>query len=218
MINLVVFDWNGTLLADTKACLDGVKHELAIFGMSPITINRYRETFEVPVERFFQNLGISKTARQQKYKQAAKAFHDYYEPRAAHCRTRAGTRAALDWLQKQKIRKVILSNHTSEGIYAQLGRLKLNQYFDAVLANDSISDSYHQGKLGRLKDYLIKNQLSPKQTLIVGDTAEEVLIGKELGINAVAISGGHYSTKRLVATKPDYLIHSLTELQTIAVS
>lgn len=49
----------------------------------------------------------------------------------------------------------------------------------------------------------------------IGDTREEVEIGKELGFKTVALTGGNNSTKILRSAKPDFLIHSLVELKEI---
>jgi len=48
--------------------------------------------------------------------------------------------------------------------------------------------------------------------IIVGDSLEEIEIGKNLGIKTVAITNGYVSTARLKAAKPDFLINTLTEL------
>lgn len=48
--------------------------------------------------------------------------------------------------------------------------------------------------------------------MIIGDSPEEVEIGKDVGIKTVAITGGYYSTSRLRKSKPDFLINNLIEL------
>jgi phosphoglycolate phosphatase len=50
------------------------------------------------------------------------------------------------------------------------------------------------------------------EVIIIGDSPEEIEVGKAAGIKTVAITGGYYSTARLKASKPDFLISNLKEL------
>lgn len=212
MIKLVVFDWNGTLLADTQAIVEGVARELKALGRPPITIQKYREHYDVPIMKFYKNLGIDEAEMRAKSAEVSAAFHSYYEARVAHARTRTGTRQLLTEIARRKTSQVILSNHTMEGIYLQLERLKLTSYFDAVLANENTQIAYSTGKEGRLKNYIQQHSIPPAQVAIVGDTVEEIRIGQNLELKTIAITGGHNSTKRLKAAKPDVLVHSLHEI------
>lgn len=212
MIKLVVFDWNGTLLADTQAVLEGVERELAVLGHPPMTMGEFRTYYDMPITKLYQHFGISEEELRAKSAETAAAFHGFYEPRVAKARTRTGAKQVLETLAKEKISMVILSNHTVEGIYLQLARLKLTNFFEAVLANEIVGAAYFKGKQDRLDDYLKLHKLLPKEVVIVGDTIEEIKIGKRLGLKTVAITGGYNSTKRLKASKPDVLIHKLRDL------
>jgi len=212
MIKFAVFDWNGTILSDVLATVEASNHELASIGRGPITLKQMREAIDMPLSTYFANLGITTEELAKNSEMMALAFHTYYEPRAARAHTRPGTRAALDELHRRGVRRFILSNHTMEGIYLQLERLKLGDHFEAVLANDVLSASYNMGKRDRLAEYLHMNKLAPGEGFIIGDTLEEIAIGRHFGLKTVAISGGHCSRERLAAGKPDVLIGSLHDL------
>jgi phosphoglycolate phosphatase len=212
MIKLVAFDWNGTLLADAPAIVEGVNEELKIFNHPPITIKEYRATYEVPISNFFQKLGISAEEIREKSQVMAEVFHGYYEPRVMKSRTRAGTRKLLMTLNQQKIDSIILSNHTLEGIYLQLERLKLGDYFSTVLANETIEGAHFKGKKARLDQYIADHDIKPTETIIVGDTTEEIYIGQELGLHTVAIGHGYHSLDRLRLAAPEFLINRLVGL------
>lgn len=213
MIKLVVFDWNGTLFADTRIVLRaGNTTELNLFGLEPITLKKYRETYEIPLYRFYEKLGVSRKEFEAKAPEMARLFHPIYEPLAARARTRAGARQTLQHLKKQSISMVILSNHTMEGIHLHLARLKLAHFFDAVLANDTFGTMYHTSKQHRIEHYLAEHRIEPSETLIVGDTTEEVHIGKNLGLRTVSITGGNNSKRRLIAAQPDTIINKISDL------
>lgn len=217
MIKLVAFDWNGTLLADTVACMIGDDAALISLGYKPIGIKKFRETFEVPLLNFYAKIGVdTKNIPKDKFKKSEDAFHKNYEKRAACARTRAGTRSLLDWLQKRNIPSVIFSNHIRDRIMEQLARLKIENYFQEVIANTNNHEIiFNRGKGERLKEYLKEKSIEPSEILIVGDTTEEIEIARELGGISIAIAHGYQSTPRLKAAKPDYLINSLQQIEKI---
>jgi phosphoglycolate phosphatase len=215
MIKLVVFDWNGTLLADNAAIVHGTNQELAILGLPPIDLATYRRHFDVPLVAFYKNFGVSAAVFRSQSGKLASAFHASYEPLVAAGRTRPGARRVLAGLHGQGYTQIVLSNHTVEGIYLHLKRLRLLPYFAAVLANDAVEGMHFKGKQDRLKQYLQENQLEAAEAVIIGDTVEEVRIGRNLGLKTVSITGGYNTAARLRAARPDAIIHSLRALPTV---
>ncbi len=213
MTKLVAFDWNGTLFADTKATFDSNNIALKVVNLKPISFTSFQKYFDVPVVKYFLALGVSQEEVNRKASEIAKVFHAAYELRISKVRTRAFTREVLNWLKKNNIESVIFSNHIQDKIQIHLKRLKIAQYFSDVIANSRIETSLKaRGKKENLKRYLDKNHILPSETLMIGDTIEEVEIGKELGCKTAAITQGNCSTLRLKAAHPNYLIHSLKEV------
>lgn len=213
MIKLVAFDWNGTIFADTLACYESVNEVLKFLKLKPVSLKTYREHFDVPVTRTYLGLGISQEQISSKSAEIVKTFHTNYEIRAAKVRTRAYTRELLEWLSKNNIESIIFSNHIDEPIKRQLKRLKLEEYFSLVIANAELNTSLNgRNKQEKLRDYIRGENLLPHEVLIIGDTLEEIEIGKELGVTTVAITQGFCSTARLKAVNPEYLINNLKEL------
>ncbi len=69
-----------------------------------------------------------------------------------------------------------------------------------------------RAKQNRLENFLKKHNLQAKEVLIVGDTIEEIEIGKKLGVLTAAITHGNCSATRLKKAEPDYLINTLREV------
>lgn len=214
MIKLAVFDWNGTLLADTMAEVVGVNEVLKRLNRSPIDLKALQATFDLPIANFYNNLGIDFDAleRSGQALQMAKAFHARYEPAAAHARTRPGARHVLAALSKRGVTNIILSNHSVEGIYLQLERLNLLPYFTTVLAHDDVVQNHLTRKEQYMRQYFTTTRVAAAHVAIIGDTADDVKIGKTLGFRTIAITGGYNSTLRLKEAKPDVLISKLDEL------
>lgn len=210
MITHVVFDWNGTLLADAGLRYR-LNNEKAIkrFGHPGLTRAEHQAMHSIPIHGFYERIGISKEMLAKHGDAAVTDFHEAYEILAAKCRTRRGTRDVIKSIHEKAGTAIILSNHTVVGINAQLERLKLSDLFDMVMANDNIHTATKKGKKDMLADYIKEKRLNPKNMVIVGDTEEETHIARALGMHSVAITGGTHSRKRLAAVKPDAIVTSL---------
>src|SRR3989344_2796732 len=210
MIKLVAFDWNGTIFSDALACVQSVNEVLKLFMLKPVSLKTFQEHFDVPVSNTYLGLGILPEQLKKRSEEVVKTFHTNYEIRASGVRTRAYAKELLKWLIEHKIEAVIFSNHIDEPIKKQLNRLKIQNYFSAVLANSDLNASLKgRNKKEKLRDYISLNNFYPNETLVIGDTIEEVEISKEIEAISIAITHGFCSIKRLKAAKPDYLINNL---------
>jgi phosphoglycolate phosphatase-like HAD superfamily hydrolase len=211
-IKLVVFDWNGTLLNDTKAVLQAANEiEMPAYGIAPLTLRRLREVHEVPLAKAYERLGVPEETYREKSQLIARAFYARYAELTTGARTRKYARTLIRQLQDQDIAIILLSNHHLEDIHRQLHRLRLETYFTDILANDVIGTAHHTGKQHRLEAYLQDKRYPPSQVVIIGDTPEETHIAHALGIQSVALSGGICSRSRLTAARPDHIISSLDQ-------
>lgn len=213
MIKLVAFDWNGTLLADTDIILKACNLNFKEYGLKPISKKVYRDTFSIPVLPFWLKHG----GKAEDLPKQAVSFHKIYESLVNESKLRPGAKTLLDWLEKNRIKQMIYSNHVAPDIIKQLLRLNIFEYFDEILARPAGDHSqvHTRSKEQKLYDYIKRNRLKPKEILTIGDTEEEIQIGKKAGLYTVAITGGDNSTPRLKKHKPDFLIDNMLELKKI---
>lgn len=217
MIRLVAFDWNGTLLADTKLAAAADHHALKKFSIGKIGRAVMQRHFTVPIINYLTALGLSKKDFQLHHREINKTFNHYYEARVSRCRTRGGVRASLKFLKIKNIRTIIYSNHVKSYIIRQLKRLNIEKYFAAVLAREDhdISHMHNRGKEQKLYNYIKTNKFKSREIISVGDTEEEIEIGKKSGYHTVGLTGGYNTTARLKKHEPDFLIHNMIELKKI---
>lgn len=213
MIKTVIFDWNGTLIADTIPCMAADNHVIKTFGGKPVNLPEYRNTIIIPSMTFYLLHGCNQSEMENNPQKIGKTFHSFYEPRVKNVRTRKGAKKLLNYLKKNHINSIILSNHTTCGIEKQLKRLNLEKFFTDLLANSALDTSMKKrNKKEKLADYLQQKNLKPQETIIIGDSPEEVEIGKSLGVKTISITDGYYSTLRLKNTHPDYIVNNLSSI------
>jgi phosphoglycolate phosphatase-like HAD superfamily hydrolase len=214
---LAVFDWNGTIIADTKMAWVASNKCLEFYDQPPITLQRQRETFDFPILHYYKRNGCSIDKVLATKDQSNEIFQTHYEALAASARTRRGARQLLTWLNDKGINCIILSNYLTHRIEPHLERLKLGHFFSYISANncDGTTILSATNKLERLSDFLLKRGYQPDNAFIIGDSMEEPDIGRHLGLSSIGITGGCITEKRLRKAKPDHLIGSLSEVPAI---
>ncbi len=210
-IKLVTWDWNGTVLADTKALIDAANHIIKRCRGSHVSRTQYIRNFHFPTIEFYATLGCDRQMLSDP--KTTELFHEFYERKAVYCRTRRGAREVLAWLKRNSIDSIILSNHMKEAIEDQIKRLKLECCFKEILANTDYSATQSgNNKIRRLEDYFKAYNINPSSSLIVGDSPEDINIGKKLGMITVAIEDGYFHTPRLREAQPVHIIKNLSRL------
>ncbi len=213
MIKLFLWDFNGVIIADAKDCYEADLAIVLHFGGRHFSFKEWQRAIIIPSDAFYASMGCPLEELHKRGQEVGYVFDKIYEPRVKLCRTRKGLRETLLFLRSQKIGSVICSNHTVSGIEALLRRFKLITQFSAILANDSISTSMFKAtKSERIKKHLAKLNLKPHEVMIVGDSPEEVKIGKHEGFITVGAMGGYYDDARIKLSKPDHYINRISEL------
>ena len=214
---LVVFDWNSTLIADTKAAWLASNACLEFYGGKAITLERFRETFTFPVIHFYTLNGVSADTVLRDKDGGNVVFQGTYERLAARARTRTGARELLDWLTGEGYSVTILSNYLTDKINGHLTRLKIGHYFHHVCAHNCDGTTILQStsKAQRLSDFMLKRNYKPADCVIIGDTMEEPEIARSLGLRSIGITDGCISRTRLAKAEPDHVVHSLSEVKNL---
>ncbi len=214
---LAIFDWNGTVIADTRQAWVASNKCLEFYGVEPISFKRQLETFDFPIIHYFKRNGCCIDKVLETKEQSNKIFQDAYDELAANARTRRGARDLLGWLTANDVTCIILSNYLTHKIECHLKRLKIDHYFSYVSANncDGTSIISSTNKLERISEFMIKRGYLPDNAFIIGDSKEEPDIGRHMGITSIGITGGCINESRLRSANPNHLISNLSKTKDI---
>ena len=213
MIKSVIFDWNGTLLADTNQSVETFNIICKQFGKTPITKSRFKNSVDIPVRNFYLENGFSAEELEKNGNEYQSIFHENYERLAKTARLRRGARHTLDWLLTAGVDMVLISNHTQSGVEEQVTRLGIDRFFSHIYANEKGNQVLiGRNKFHKMTSYLDRHTFKKNEVINVGDAPEEVHMAKEAGIISVAITDGFYATHRLRKEKPNYIITNFLKL------
>jgi phosphoglycolate phosphatase-like HAD superfamily hydrolase len=210
---LAIFDWNGTLIADTAMAWKATLLCLEYYDCPPISLKTQRETFDFPIINFYQRNGCDLKQVMATKEESNEIYQTHYDKLSSKARTRQGARELLDWLTQRDIPCIILSNFIEDKINNHLERLNIRHYFSHISANNcngiTILDTMN--KFERLSAFLNEHGYRPDNAVIFGDSKEEPDIGRRLGITSIGITNGCINEKRLRAAKPDHVISALPQ-------
>ena len=104
---LILWDWNGTLLDDVELCENALNRLLQRYGYpQPDDHEQYRAIFGFPVQDYYARAGFDFT--RDSFDDLARSFMEDYIPASEACPLMAGAREALDAFARAGLHQVIL--------------------------------------------------------------------------------------------------------------
>ena len=213
MIKCVVFDWNGTLLADTTQAVVAFNEICKKFNKPTIDVKRYRNTMDIPVRELYLQNGFTNQEVDKHGQEIQGLFIKHYSPLENKARLRKGVRHTLNWLLNEGIDIVLISNHLQDRVELQLVRLKIDNFFSHVYCN-SKNTKVLKGRFkgNQMIEYLKRRGYKKDEVINVGDAPEEIHMAHDAEVMSVAITDGFYSLKRIKKEKPDYIITNMEQV------
>jgi phosphoglycolate phosphatase len=146
------------------------------------------------------------------YNELANFFISYYESRAFNeCKLFDEVVPVLEALKKEGYKLYILSASYIDLLIEMLKKYAILDYFDGLVA---LENKHGGSKIERGKEYFAKNNINPKECIMVGDTVHDVEVAHELGMDCISYDRGHNSNRKL-KTVNNKVISSLLEIPNI---
>lgn len=203
----VVWDWNGTLLDDLAAGVNTLNDMLGKRGLPLLTVQQYKERFGFPVLDFYREVGFD--LEKESLHQLSVDFVETYDKYAEGVGLNPYAQEILAYIQKSGIRQYVLSALREDLLKGMLCDFHIDSRFDCVCGSDNI---YAAGKIERGQRMLKMLEISPAETLMIGDTIHDAEVAEALGFDCILFAGGHNSESRLMQKAP--VIHCFQELFT----
>ena len=191
--DLVIWDWNGTLLDDTEMCYQIANEMRQERGMDLMRgVEEYRTYFTFPVIDYYRRMGD--TFETEPFENISRQFVAMYAERFPVCPLQACAEETLSAVLKTGARQVLLSATGQEKLDEQVAHFGLNRYFDRVIGN---SNNLAHGKADYAVDFLRESGVNPARALFVGDTDHDFEIASSIGCGCALLSAGHQTTEHL---------------------
>ena len=207
--DLIVFDWDGTLMDSTAAIAGSI--QAACRGLG----------FTVPDDqtaRHVIGLGLDQALRyavpdapEAKLPDLVALYRHHFIVQSEAIPLYDGARETIDELHSAGYLLAVATGMSRAGLERALNNSGLKKYFHATRTADVTCSKPNPAMLLELMEELA---VDTRRTLMVGDTTHDLLMAQNAKVDAVAVLHGAHLPEQLRALKPLALVEDFTELRT----
>lgn len=195
-VEVVLFDWNGTLVDDIERASSALEVVLARRRLPALGLDGFRRSFHLPLRGWLSELGFADADLE-----AAEADWNR-EMRSRPTGLQSDAAALLALLRKEGRRVGVVSAASDRSVRSDLHDTGLDNLVELVVAD---SDD----KVRALVDIM---NGAGRRGVYVGDVEYDIEAGREAGLLTVGFTGGYRPRAALEQMRPDALIDELVEL------
>lgn len=199
----VIFDWDGTLVDSFPACIKATKEIFSLYGID-LDEQKYRETFSPNWYEIYRNHGVP----EEYWKDIDLMWKDYFD--YSLVRWREGAEENLSFLKKLNLKIGVVTASTKKDIEEESPYLHPERYIDEwILWEDSEKPKPDPLPLMKI---LQKLRLSPYDVVYVGDSPQDIIMGKTLKIITIGVDSSFTTPDRINSANPNFHFSNLWDL------
>jgi HAD superfamily hydrolase (TIGR01662 family) len=202
-ITTVLFDWDGTIVDSAPLGLEAFQKSFAVLGL-PFPRDVYEASYSPNWYTLYEAMGLEK----ERWDEADKLWLQHYGQQTADLIP--GAREAIEHLQRSGYHLGVVSSGSKSRLAREIEHLKLQAVFEVIVCNeDMIRKKPHPEGL-----HSAINQLNcvADRTCYVGDSPEDIQMGKRAGVMTVAVRSSYPTSWRVGETEPDLLLDNLATM------
>lgn len=190
----IVWDWNGTLFHDNEAVIGATNAAFAEVGLAPITMERYRELYTVPVPRFYERL-MGRLPTQAEWEVMDVLFHRYYAEHSGGCSLTSGVAELLGQWRSAGRSQSILSMYEHDELVPLVRGFGIEAHF--VRVEGRVGPSGGSKAEHMVRHLKALGEVDARRTVVIGDASDDALAALHVGARAVLYTGGSHSRTSL---------------------
>ncbi|HRK57968.1 MAG TPA: HAD-IA family hydrolase [Burkholderiaceae bacterium] len=205
--DLIVFDWDGTLMDSTAAIARSIQSAAADLRLPVPSLAQARHVIGMGLADALA-YAVPGLRPEQAQAFAARYRHHYagYETQLV---LYEGARELLDAISQAQVPLAVATGKSAAGLARVLSATDLAPYFLATRCADQTHPKPHPAMLNELMAELGS---TPERTLMIGDTTHDIQMAQAAGVAVVALTQGAHHEAQLKALQPDALFDSLSQV------
>jgi phosphoglycolate phosphatase len=205
---LLVFDWDGTLMDSEGRIVTSYQSATTDFGLDYRSPRQIRQVIGLGLDEGIAALFPQLTPPQRV--QFADRYHEYFwATTALPTPLFPGVEEVLQLLFQAGYQLAVATGKSRQGLQRSLTATGLTELFSSTrCAEDSCSKPDPQ----MLLEIMAELDLPKEETLMIGDSAFDLEMANNAGVASVAVTYGVHEQARLLKCKPLQLFDELAEL------
>lgn len=204
---LLVFDWDGTLMDSAGAIIASIQASCSDLGL-PVP-ERERASHVIGLGLKDALSYVAPELPPSDYGRLAERYRHHYLARDPDIELFPGMREMLADLKRNGHLLAVATGKTRVGLDRVLAATQLKPFFDSSRCADETHSKPHPAMLQELMRELL---IEPEATLMIGDTAHDLQMAVNAGVPALAVSYGAHPRDNLTALNPLGCIDTPQEL------
>lgn len=207
LYDLVVFDWDGTLLDSTAAIVRAIQAASRDVGAQAPSDERARYVIGMGLRDALQY--AVPDLPESNYDDLVNAYRRHYLSGDHELTLFAGVEELLQQLQTENRWVAVATGKSRLGLDRALGHSGLGHYFDTTRTADETQSKPHPQMLEEIMDQFA---VPPERTLMIGDTTHDLLMARNAGAHALAVTHGAHPRDALQSCAPVGIVGSIPEI------
>jgi phosphoglycolate phosphatase len=205
--DLIVFDWDGTLMDSTSTITKCIQASARDLGLPVPSDADASHVIGLGLQDAMQ--AAMPDVDPKHYPRMVERFRHHYLVKDHELVLFDGVREMLQDLSQQAYFLAVATGKSRVGLNRSLNAVKLLSMFDATRCADETFSKPHPAMLQELTRELGQDM---KRTVMVGDTSHDLLMANNAGAAGVAVQYGAHPIAQLDACAPLYSAASVAEL------
>jgi len=205
--DLIVFDWDGTLMDSTTTIVKCIQASAKDLGL-PIPDNR-TAAYVIGLGLMDAMQAVLPGVDPKFYPRMVERYRYHYLAQDQELSLFEGAREMLTDLSQQGYFLAVATGKSRVGLNRALDTVKLLSLFDATRCADETFSKPHPAMLQELTRELGQDL---KRTVMIGDTTHDLQMAINAGAAGVAVEYGAHGIPELHALNPLYSAKSIAEL------
>lgn len=202
-VSTLLFDWDGTLVDSAQLGLTAFEQSFAALGVA-FDHEIYRKVYSPNWYSVYEAMGLPK----EKWQRADDLWIHHYGEQTAQLVE--GALETIMELRTKRYRLGVVSSGTDCRVAREIKELGFDNVFEVVVCNEQMEKKkpHPEG----LETAMRSLGCSAKESCYVGDSPEDIEMGKRAGMLTVGVRSAYPTSWKLKSYDPDIFLQSLVEL------
>ncbi|MBJ7309141.1 HAD-IA family hydrolase [Rugamonas sp. CCM 8940] len=206
--DLIVFDWDGTLMDSTSTIVKCIQAAAKDLGLPIPADHAAAHVIGLGLAEAMQ--AVMPDIEPKYYPRMVERYRYHYLSHDHELTLFDGVREMLDELSQQAYFLAVATGKSRVGLNRALNATRLLSMFDATRCADETFSKPHPAMLQELTRELGQDL---RRTAMIGDTSHDLLMANNAGAAGIAVQYGAHPPEQLAACQPVYSAASVAELR-----
>ncbi len=207
LYDLIVFDWDGTLLDSPRAIVACIQAACRDLGIEPPDDHRARHVIGLGLHDALST-ALPQLAPSE-YFRVAERYRHHFLSIDEQLNLFAGASELIEKLHAYGLLLGVATGKSRRGLERALATSGLGEFFHGTRCADETHPKPHPAML---EEIMAELGVGAERTLMVGDTTHDLLMARNARVDALAVSFGAHSRQSLLAEQPRICVDSFEEL------